>query len=56
MGLFKRKCGHTSATPFRVRCTRDAGHSGLHWARGLQWDADGRIKFRGGQSRKSSRR
>lgn len=45
MGLFKRKCGHQASHPFRVRCTKAAGHTGLHNGRGLNWGADGRIKF-----------
>ena len=51
--LFKRKCGYESASPFRVKCTRDMGHGGLHSARGMKWGADGRIKF--GSARKGSR-
>jgi hypothetical protein len=43
----KRKCGYTSTTPFRVKCDREIGHSGLHAARGMRWDANGRIKFGG---------
>jgi hypothetical protein len=45
MGFLKRKCGYESATPFRAKCTREMGHSGLHSARGLKWGPDGRIKF-----------
>jgi hypothetical protein len=52
MGLFRpRKCGYTPATPFRVKCTREMGHRGLHAARGMRFDADGRIKF-GGKGRR----
>jgi len=54
MGLFKRKCGYESASPFRVKCSRELGHSGLHSARGMTWGADGRIKF--GTGRKGTRR
>jgi hypothetical protein len=25
MGLFKRKCGYESASPFRVKCSRELG-------------------------------
>jgi len=39
------ECGHQSASPFRARCTRPAGHSGQHSARGLRWSDDGRISF-----------
>jgi hypothetical protein len=54
MGLFRRKCGYESASPFRVKCTREMGHRGLHAARGMRWDADGRIKF--GSGPKGTRR
>ena len=49
-----RKCGHETTSPFRVRCTKESGHSGAHGARGLSWGADGKIKFGGG--RKGSNR
>lgn len=54
MGLFKRKCGNPSASPFRVKCTREKGHSGAHSARGMRWGADGRIKFRGSKRREGN--
>jgi hypothetical protein len=54
MGIFRRKCGYESASPFRVKCIREMGHSGLHSARGMKWGPDGRIKF--GSGRKGSRR
>ena len=51
MGLLKRKCGHEATHPFRVRCTKEAGHTGLHSAKGLRWSDNGVIKFgsRGGR-------
>jgi hypothetical protein len=55
MGLFKRKCGYASTSPFRVKCTREMGHSGLHSARGMRWDADGRIRFASGGRRQRRR-
>ena len=43
----KKNCGHESSSPFRVKCSKTAGHSGHHSAKGLRWGADGKIKFGG---------
>jgi hypothetical protein len=52
MGLFgSKKCGHEATHPFRVRCTREHGHTGQHGARGLRWGPDGKIKFTGSSKR-----
>jgi hypothetical protein len=45
MGLLSKKCGYEATLPFRVRCTKPAGHSGRHGARGLSWSSDGKIGF-----------
>jgi hypothetical protein len=47
----KRTCGHEATHPFRARCTRDRGHTGLHSARGMRWSSDGRIRFGGRRSK-----
>jgi hypothetical protein len=48
----KKNCGHQATHPFRTRCTRGHGHTGLHSARGMKWGSDGRIKFGGRGTRK----